>query len=215
MEWQLLEGVPAEEVRLLLSVARRRRFARKEVVFHRDDPADSLHLVSKGRFAIQTATPVGDTFMIGIRGAGDTFGEMALVGSHARSATIVALEPSETFSIYEGDFQRLQAQHEAINRALLNFFAREVRALHDRLLEALYVPVERRVIRRLSDLAELYGDGGRHVVVPLTQEMLAELAGTSRETVNRILRDEERRGTLELQRGRTVLDRELLAQRVR
>ena len=131
VDWELLEGVPAEEVRLLLSVARRRRFARREVVFHRDDPADSLHLVSKGRFAIQTATPVGDTFMIGVRGAGHSFGEMALVGSHTRSATIVALEPSETFSIYEGDFQRLQAQHEAINRALLNFLASEVRSLHD------------------------------------------------------------------------------------
>jgi CRP-like cAMP-binding protein len=215
VDWELLEGVPAEEVRLLLSVARRRRFARKEVVFHRDDPADSLHLVSKGRFAIQTMTPLGDTFMFGIRGVGHSFGEMALFGDHTRSATIVALEPSETFSIYEGDFRRLQAQHEAINRALLNFFVSEVRSLHERLLEALYVPVERRVMRRLSDLVDLYGEGERHVVVPLTQETLAELAGTSRETVNRILREEEKRGTLELQRGKTVLDRELLAKRVR
>ena len=52
MEWRLLEGVPAGQVRELLQAARRRRFSRNEVVFHRDDPGDSLHLVSKGRFAI-------------------------------------------------------------------------------------------------------------------------------------------------------------------
>jgi hypothetical protein len=53
MRWRLVAGVPEEEVRRLLSIARRRRFSRNEVVFHRDDPADSLHLVEKGRFAIR------------------------------------------------------------------------------------------------------------------------------------------------------------------
>ena len=57
VQWRLVEGVPEDEVRRLLSVARRRRFSRGEVVFHRDDPADSLHLVQKGRFAIKVMTP--------------------------------------------------------------------------------------------------------------------------------------------------------------
>ena len=50
MEWPLLADLPPEDVRQLLSIARRRTFARGEVVFHRDDPADSLHLVVRGRF---------------------------------------------------------------------------------------------------------------------------------------------------------------------
>jgi CRP/FNR family transcriptional regulator, cyclic AMP receptor protein len=49
VEWRLLEDVPVEQVRELLAIARRRRFSRNEVVFHRDDPGDSLHLISKGR----------------------------------------------------------------------------------------------------------------------------------------------------------------------
>jgi CRP-like cAMP-binding protein len=48
VEWRLLEGVPEEQVRELLKIARRRNFVRNEVVFHRHDPGDSLHLVSKG-----------------------------------------------------------------------------------------------------------------------------------------------------------------------
>jgi CRP-like cAMP-binding protein len=92
VEWRLLQGVPEEEVRLLLSKARRRNFRRGEVVFHRDDPADSLHLIVKGRFAIRVMTPLGEQATIAVRGPGDSFGEMALVGQAARrSATVEAL----------------------------------------------------------------------------------------------------------------------------
>ena len=105
MKWQLLEGVPDENVQRLLKVARRRSFRRGEVVFHRGDPADSLHLVAKGRFAIRVMTPVGDQATIAVRGPGESFGEMALVGEEAsRSATVEALEAAETFCVYETEF---------------------------------------------------------------------------------------------------------------
>jgi CRP-like cAMP-binding protein len=74
-----MDGVPEEEVRRLLSIARRRRFSRNEVVFHRADPGDSLRLISKGRFAIRIMTALGGTVTIGIRGPGESLGEMALV----------------------------------------------------------------------------------------------------------------------------------------
>jgi CRP-like cAMP-binding protein len=80
MEWRLLEGVPGEEVRSLLSVARRRSFRKGEVVFHRGDPSDSLHLISKGRFKLEVMTPLGEPATIAVRGPGDSFGEMAIVG---------------------------------------------------------------------------------------------------------------------------------------
>src|SRR5437773_7751951 len=93
MDWGLLEGVPAEQVRELLRIARRRNFARNEVVFHRDDPGDSLHLISKGRFSIRVMTPLGDVATIAVRGPGESFGEMVLVADEPRrSATVTALE---------------------------------------------------------------------------------------------------------------------------
>ncbi len=58
-------------------------FSRGEVVFHRDDPGDSLHLIVKGRFAIRVMTPLGDTATIAVRGPGESFGEMALVDEEA------------------------------------------------------------------------------------------------------------------------------------
>jgi len=217
MRWRLLAGVPEEEIQRLLVVSRRRRFARNEVVFHRDDPGDSLHLIVKGRFAIQITTPLGDTVMMGLRGPGDHFGEMALVAAdRPRAATLVALEEAETFSVRKTEFDRLRGEYPGVNEVLVRLLAGEVRELDERLLETMYVSAEKRLLRRLCDLAEFYGRGKTATEVPLTQEQLAELAGTSRATVNRVLRDEEQRGTIELARRKTiVLDPRALAKRAR
>ena len=213
---RLLEGVPPDQVRELLQIARRRRFARNEVVFHRDDPGDSLHLIQRGRFAIRVMTPLGDTATIAVRGPGESFGEMALVSEgQRRAATVAALEESETIAVYRDDFAYIRKRHPAIDVMLFRFLTDEVRMLNERLLEALYLPVEKRVRRRLVELSQLYGDGDAAVIV-LTQEALAELAGASRPTVNGVLRDEERRGTIELSRGRIrVLDVSELERRSR
>lgn len=208
MQWRLLTDVPAEQVQLLVSIARRRRFDRGEVVFHQDDPGDSLHLVTTGHFAVKLITPLGDTVTLALHGPGDCFGELALVDPDARrSATVEALERAETLAVYQADFDRLRHEHPSVDRVLVSLLAGEVRELNGRLLEALYMPTERRVLRRLVDLAEIYGDGDGNEPreLPLTQEELANFAGASRGTVNRVLRREEARGTIELRRGRTIV----------
>ena len=217
MKWQLLAEVPEDALRALLTIARRRTFARNEVVFHDGDPADSLHLISKGRFSVRIATPLGDTVTLSVRGPGDAFGELALLGrERVRSATVSALEPAETHSVYRDDFERFRREHPPVNDVLIGILADRLRRLSEQVVEAFYVPADRRVIRRVCELAEMYAHGDAETVVPLTQEEIAELAGTSRATVNRVLREAERKGAVELRRGRTaVLDLEGLARRAR
>jgi CRP/FNR family cyclic AMP-dependent transcriptional regulator len=217
VEWRLLEGVPDAQVRELLQIARRRTFGRNEVVFHREDPGDSLHLIRKGRFSVRVMTPLGDVATIAVRGPGDSFGEMALVAAEPRrAATVAALEESETFAVYRAEFDRLRAANPHIDDLLFRFLANEVRVLNDRLLEALYLPVDKRVRRRLVELCALYPAEDGPPLVKLTQETIAELVGSSRATVNQILREEEKRGTIELSRGRLrVLDCDALVRRAR
>jgi CRP-like cAMP-binding protein len=206
VKWRLLAGVPDDEVQRLLSVARRRVFSRGEVVFHLGDPADSLHLVASGRFAIRVRNGRGEAVMLAVRGPGDSFGEMALVDPGAtRAATVVALEPAETFAVYRDEFERLRRRYPTVTDAVTAFLVGEVRMLNQRLLESLFVPADRRLFRRLRELAELYADGSGPVEVPFTQDDLAELAGTTRTTVNRALRHAEQRGMVELRRGRTIV----------
>lgn len=201
MEWQLLADLPDDDVRRVFEVARRRTFAKGEVVFHRDDPADSLHLVVRGRFGARVVTPLGDSVLVDVLGPGQSFGELALLAKDARrSATVEALEAGETRSVYRDDFARLQRDHPGVKDVLLQLLAEQLRRSTERLVEAHYVDAETRVRRRVSELATTYGG-----VVPLTQEDIASMAGTSRATVNRVLRDEERRGTVALARGRVTV----------
>jgi CRP/FNR family cyclic AMP-dependent transcriptional regulator len=211
MEWQLFADVPPEDVRRLLAIARRRTFGRGEVVFHRGDPANALHLIVEGRFAVAITTPLGETAMLGVRGPGEAFGDLALVSgpSSERSATVSALESAETRSVLRDDFARLRREHPGIDAVLVAILAESVRRLSEQVTEAYYLPAEARVLRRLAELAELYGG-----TVSLPQEAIAELAGTSRATVNRVLREQQERGTVELSRSKTVvLDLERLKQR--
>jgi CRP/FNR family cyclic AMP-dependent transcriptional regulator len=216
MQWRLLADVPSDELQQMLTIARRRPFDRGEVVFHEGDPADSLHLIVSGRFAVRIRTPLGDTTLLAIYGPGDAFGELALVAPPVhRSATVVALEAAETRSVFREDFEALRKRHPGVDRILVSLLADRIREMNERLLEAHYVDAETRVRRHLRQLADVYERDGASVI-PLTQEEIAEIAGTSRATVNRVLREEERRGVIELKRGRTrVLDAEQLTRRGR
>ena len=213
MEWPLLADLEPEDVRQLLAIARRRVFGKGDIVFHRDDPADSLHLIVRGRFAARVATPQGDSVLLEVLGPGQSFGELALLLPGAtRSATVSALEDGETRSVYRDDFALLQRTHAGVKDVLLRLLAEQLRRASDRIVEAHFVDADTRVRRRLCELAETY-DGG---IVPLTQEDLAAMAGTSRATVNRVVREETARGVVEHARGRvTVLDAHALRSRCR
>jgi CRP-like cAMP-binding protein len=215
MEWRLFEGIPAEDVRAVLALARRSTYRRGEVVFHRHDPADSVHLVVKGRFAVRIGTALGDTVALAIRGPGDTFGELAVLTEGERSATVTALEPGETLVVRGSELRRLARQHASVDEVLVRLLSERVAFLSERLVEAYTVDAETRVARRVLELTSVFA-GPAPVAIPLIQDDIAALAGTSRATVNRVLREAERRGTVELRRGRTiVLDEDRLARLAR
>src|SRR4029450_3000168 len=102
MEWRLLSSFPEEDRREILDAAARRWFARGEVLVHEDDPADCLHLIAEGRVAVSGSTPSGERATRNILSPGDSCGELSLVGEpghRRRSASVVALEPTQTIVI--------------------------------------------------------------------------------------------------------------------
>jgi CRP-like cAMP-binding protein len=220
MEFSLLASLPEEARRTLLGNVRRRTFARREVIVHEGDPADSLHLVRSGRLAVQVSTPGGQVAMLRLITPGEYFGEVALLERQEsrRSATIIALEPAETWSISSATFHSLRAQHPDIQQVVMTALAERVEDLSRRLLEAMYDGLDRRVFRQLVYLSDVYaqGTGGGPVTVPLTQETLAEFVGGTRPSVNSVLQRLQERGLIELTRGRIVVrDRAALAARLR
>jgi CRP/FNR family cyclic AMP-dependent transcriptional regulator len=206
MPIDVFADVPELELR---NSGRRRKFGRGEIVFHEGDPGDSLHRVTTGRFAARVTTPLGDVATFAVHAPGEVFGLLAVVHPDARrTATVIALQPSETFAIPRSAFVRLKATYPGMASAVEQLLVEMLTASSNRLVEALYTPVHLRVRARLRDLARIYGDGGSEpITIPLSQEDLAGLAGTTRETVNRVLQDEQERGTVTLARRRITVTR--------
>jgi CRP/FNR family transcriptional regulator, cyclic AMP receptor protein len=113
---------------------------------------------------------------------------------------VQALSDGETLALQRGAFEALRLQRPAVDRALVVMLAERLRRAGRLIVEAHFVDAEIRVRRRLLELAATF-DGP----IPLTQEEIAQTAGTSRATVNRVLREEAAAGTVELGRGRTTV----------
>jgi len=212
VEWVLLTTLSPAERRELTTAARPRSFARHEVICHEGDPADSLHLVAAGRLSVRVSLASGDSAMINVLKAGDFFGELALLRhNRRRTATITALEPSRTLVLSATSFRRICERRPAVERALGVVLADRVDELSKRLLEVMYVGLDRRVFRRVHELAESYRAPDGAMVIPLTQAQIADMTGGTRPSVNQALQRLVDERIVELHRGRIeVLDLERL-----
>lgn len=215
-----LDTLAAPERRAVLAVMTRRRYGRREVIFHEGDPGETLHLVMKGHVALRVTTPRGDSAVLRVLGPGDLFGQFALIAPGPRSATVVAIDATETMTLDRDRFHRLRAEQPDLNAMLLDSAIREVRRLSAALLESMYLSAETRLLRRLLDVADLYRDGDEEsasaIIVPLNQDDLAGLAGLARPTANRLLADAQSCGWIAIGRSRiTILDEGALRHRAR
>jgi CRP/FNR family cyclic AMP-dependent transcriptional regulator len=217
VEWELLGSLTPAEQRAVIGETRRRRYAPGEVVFHEGDPGDTLHLLAKGHVAIRRSTPLGDVATLVVLGPGDFFGELVLVSpTSGRNATVVALDRTETLTLRQDQLEMLRTEHPAIDRFLLDALAKEIRRLSSLLSDALYISVDKRVLRRLLEVAETYGAHAQGGLVPMTQQDLAGLAGTTRPSANRVLRAAEEAGLIDVGRGVVrLIDVDGLARRAR
>ncbi len=204
---RLIEDVRSGKVR-----ARERRFAKGEVVFHEEDPGDSLHLIEQGIFAVRSSTSAGRTLIINVLAVGDVFGEFAVFSpQRRRTSTVTAITAGITAAVSRDELmQALVGGSELIDDLIAGVVGKAENSQR-RLLELLSTPAELRVLR-----AVLLVDGLDRGDAPiaLTQSDLASLAATTRPTANKVLREEAARGTLRLSRGRvTVLAADRLAKR--
>ena len=206
MQWALFDGLASESVDRMLAAARRVRLSRGDILFHEGDRAESVYLIESGKVAARISTPDGALVTVAVLGPGSAVGELALLGDNERrTATVQAVEPVVALALLRRDFAELRRQHPSVTEFLVTSLAATVRRLDAQLVEAFHLPAETRIRRRLHVLAQVYDRGSRVIEIDLTQEELAQLAGTTRPTLNRVLREEERRGTLQLRRGRIVI----------
>jgi CRP/FNR family transcriptional regulator, cyclic AMP receptor protein len=211
VDYEVLDSLPAEDRAALLGQCPVRSFRSGDIIVAEGEPGDDFYLIEAGRVALRVTTPAGEVSTLSVLSAGQSFGEMALVARRRRTATAVALEPVTAKVMSRRLFESLRLKYSGVDRILVDILASRVDRLSQQLAEALYLPVDVRLARRLLALTEVYRTAVGPVVLPLTQEDIAGIVGASRPTVNQILNRLADANAVELRRGRvTVLDERAL-----
>ena len=203
----MLQSLPDQDAKLLLSSGRTNTYARREVLVNEGDVADSFHIVLDGHAAVQVTTPAGERAIVNVLGPDSHFGEVSLLGRNdpRRTASIVALEQVRTLSIPATVFRDLRDRNPRLEQLVTSILARRVDELSAQLVEAMYASLEDRVVRRLAALAVTYRSSSSEVTIPLTQDDLSQLVGGARPSVNQVLRRLGDEGLLEVRRGRIIV----------
>jgi CRP/FNR family transcriptional regulator, cyclic AMP receptor protein len=197
----------------LASRMRMRRYARNEVVFHRDDPATHCYLIASGTVKISAQEEDGQEVVIALVRGGELVGELALFDAEPRSATVTAITETTAFALSSKDFNDTLTRNPAAMQQLLVLLARRIRRSTGHIEDLVFLDLPGRVAKSLIDQNELGGTSG---TVQLTQEEIASFVGATRVAVNRVLVDLERRGALRLGRGHVeIIDTELLKKEIR
>jgi CRP/FNR family transcriptional regulator, cyclic AMP receptor protein len=194
------------ELAQIASVAKTRRYAKDDVIFHADESGDVFCVIREGKVKITMISPEGKEIILTMMGPGEFFGEMALLDDAPRSATVVALEPLEVVTIWRSDFLQILADNFSITRKLLSELSKRVRRMSLRIESLATMDVYGRLARFFLDLAQQQGkvlDNGYVAVTRPTHQAIANMIGTSRETVSRLIHELMRQDLL-LSEGKTV-----------
>ena len=177
------------------------------VIFSQGDPCDSVLYIQTGGVKLGVISHAGKEAIVAMLGAGDFFGEGALAGQPLRMATAVATSASAILVVEKQQMiHLLHEQHALSDRFLAHVLARNIRVEAD-LVDQLFNSSEKRLARTLLLLAR-YGkqDIPHHVLPKLSQEMLAEMVGTTRSRVNFFMNKFKKLGFIEYNGGLKIND---------
>lgn len=185
-----------------------RRCRKGDIIFHEGDPGETLLIVAEGLIKIFVRSETGDELVLATLGTGRTFGDLAIFDRGPRSASAQALEPTLLLTLHRHDFLGLMRDHPAVMEGLHRSIAGLFRRLLEQASDLAFLDLHGRVAKVLVGLAEDRGAAsGAHVALDLrmSQSELASMAGGSRPMVNRILKNFQERGYLEVRGRRLIL----------
>jgi CRP/FNR family cyclic AMP-dependent transcriptional regulator len=189
----------------LVSHAHRRSFDQGERIFHVGSPGQSMMAVLAGTVRISLTTAKGKEIVLADLSAGELFGEMALLDGKERSADATALSKCELLVLERRDVIPFLRLHPDSCLQLLEMLSTRLRRLDEQMAEIAFVDLPARLAKTLLRTAQPSGRGNQQLKLSLSQSDLAKMIGATRETVNRCLRDWQRRGILDLKGGWTII----------
>jgi CRP-like cAMP-binding protein len=194
---------------------RSRHYARGQIIFAEGDPGASLCIVANGKIDAVASSPDGREIVLNSFGAGEVFGELALLTGAPRSADAVAREPSHLFLLPRDDFLAFLEAHPRAAIRLLTIVSRKLQHTTQQVQAVSFLDVPARLARVLLELAEAAPPDDGTPSCHISQSQLAARIGATRESVNKWLAHFSDQGLIARERGRvTILRQQALRQRI-
>jgi CRP/FNR family cyclic AMP-dependent transcriptional regulator len=200
----LLRGLEPEAVAKLAAEVRIARWTRNQVVLRKGDPGNAMMIVAKGRVKITSGAENGRERILNIIEPGESFGEIALLDGHPRSADSVALEATTAVIVGRKQFAGLLESNPGFALRVIEDLCKRLRKTTTLVEDSLFLDPGPRLARRIRALIHEIGkpgaDGESWVLEGLSQQDLADAVGLTRESVNKLLRSWQAEGIVELER---------------
>jgi CRP/FNR family cyclic AMP-dependent transcriptional regulator len=194
----LFSDLSEAELARFADVTREREYPKNSVILFEDDPGDALYIVSAGQVKVVLIGEDGREVILSVLGDGDFFGEMALIDDEPRSAHVIAMRDSQLLVLRRDDFQAQLVVQPKIGLKLLRVLVQRLRRADEKIGGLVLLDVNGRVARLLLDMAD--EGGGPKITRRLTHHTIAQMIGSSRETVSRAMRELVDRGLIDVTR---------------
>src|SRR5512134_858670 len=195
----LFRQLSPADLQRVAEVVREKSYPRHSVILFEDDPGDALYVVAKGQVKVVLIGDDGREVILSV------------LGDEPRSAHVIAMEDSDLLVLRREDFEGILAQSPQIALSLLRELTRRLRRADEKVGALVLLDVTGRVARLLLELSD--DSGGDRITRRLTHHTIAQMVGSSRETVSRTMRDFVSKGHIAVNRREIqILDRAALGQ---
>lgn len=213
----LFRGANQRDVAQMCSRLEKLHFLSGQFIFEQGDPGDLLYIIVTGKVKIGCSTDDGRENLFSILGPSDMFGELSVLDPGPRMSGATALTEVEVATMDRAQLREWIAPRPEVAEQLMRLLVRRLRRMTVSRTDLVFTDAPGRVAKLLLRLAQRFGvqrDGAVEVNHELTQDEIAQLVGSSRETVNKALSDFTSRGWIKLSgKGLLIADTERLVRR--
>ena len=204
----LFSDFSVKQLEAVSLVARGKTLQRREELFHKGDHGGEVYVVASGKLKALTTSAEGDDVVFSILGPGEVFGEVALLGVTPRTATVSAIEDCRLLAIDRRDFLSFLRTNPEVSVKLLSVLAMRLKRVSELVEDTLFLNLPLRLAKKLLSLSHAYGEEvaeGIRIDLRLSQEEWGDLVGTTRESINKLVRKWTEAGIVRIDDGYVVI----------
>jgi CRP-like cAMP-binding protein len=207
----LFQGMSDRELDMLLALTTTKKLKKRALLCRKGDPGNALFAVLEGRLKATGEGRDGKEVVFSFMDPGEVIGEIALLDQEPRSATVQAVEDSTLLTLHRRDLLPFLDRNPKVAVKLAGVLATRIRRLSELMEDTVFLGLPSRLAKKLLALSRRYGKAtpeGLRIELKLPQHELGELVGTSRESINKQLRQWGEEGIVQFANGYVTIQDE-------